>query len=238
MADAEKKNLPLPIILVNFKTYEQSIGKKAVPLAKICENVAADTGVTIVVAVSPVDVYRIASELKIPVFSQHMDPVPLGANTGKDVPEAIMENGAVGILLNHSEDRLRLDVLDDGILKSKQLGLITVACANTERIAKAIAALEPDFIAVEPPELIGGDISISQAKPEVITNTIKMVNEVKAIPVLCGAGVKNGNDARIAAQLGSVGILLASGVTKAKNPEEVLKEIAIGLKEGYASRPK
>lgn len=233
MADTPIKKLQLPLIMVNFKTYEQSIGKKAIILAKACEQAANETGVTIVLAVSPVDVYHISNEVKLPIFSQHVDPVPLGAFTGKDVPEALLENGASGILMNHSEDRLRLDVIDDGILRDKQLGLITVVCANTERVAKAIAALEPDFIAIEPPELIGGDISVSQAKPEVITNTIKLVREVKDIPVLCGAGVKNGSDARIAAQLGAVGILLASGVTKAKNPAEVLKEIAIGLKEGY-----
>jgi triosephosphate isomerase len=43
---------------------------------------------------------------------------------------------------------------------------------------------------------------------------------------LCGAGVKTGEDVAMALKLGSEGILVASGVVKAKYPESILREFA------------
>jgi len=86
---------------------------------------------------------------------------------------------------------------------------------------------DPDLIAVEPPELIGGDISVSSAQPDIIRNAAKLIGCNK---LLVGAGVKNGKDVRIAIELGARGVLLASGVTKAKDPKAVLMDLVSGLK--------
>ena len=48
--------------------------------------------------------------------------------------------------------------------------------------------------------------------------------------LLVGAGVKNGEDVRLAIELGAKGVLLASGVTKASDPKAVLLDLASGLK--------
>ena len=84
-----------------------------------------------------------------------------------------------------------------------------------------------DLIAVEPPELIGGDISVSKAEPEVIERSVQMLGQNR---VLVGAGVKNSDDIRIALSLGASGVLLASGVTKAPDPYAVLMDLVSGLK--------
>ena len=47
----------------------------------------------------------------------------------------------------------------------------------------------------------------------------------KGIKVLCGAGVKNGGDVKAAIDLGAEGVLLASGVVKAKDPESVIRDL-------------
>lgn len=217
----------LPIIIVNFKTYESATGQKALELAKIHERVAQETGVSMGVCVQPTDLKMIADAVSIPVFAQHIDPVSYGSSTGHIMPEAIKEAGAYGTLLNHAERQISMEVLEASINRAKELGLYTVVCANTPEAGVEIAKLGPDLIAVEPPDLIGGDVSVSSAEPEIITKACELIGGDK---LLVGAGVKTGEDVKTCIELGSCGVLLASGVTKADDPEAVLKDLANGLK--------
>ena len=82
------------------------------------------------------------------------------------------------------------------------------------------------MIAVEPPGLIGGDVSVTTADPAIVSGTVDAVIAVDPeIAVYCGAGVKTGDDVRTAMDLGAHGVLLASGVVKAKDPEAVLRDL-------------
>ena len=46
---------------------------------------------------------------------------------------------------------------------------------------------------MEPPELIGGDISVTTADPSIVSDTVAVVKAVNPnVRVLCGAGVKSG----------------------------------------------
>jgi triosephosphate isomerase len=98
----------LPIIIVNYKTYSEATGKKAVKLSKIAEEVSMESGVNIVVAPQFADIAFIADTVSIPVFAQHIDSITPGSHTGHLLLESIKEAGAVGTLINHSERRLRL----------------------------------------------------------------------------------------------------------------------------------
>ncbi|MEM5871593.1 MAG: triose-phosphate isomerase [Candidatus Aenigmatarchaeota archaeon] len=217
-----------PILLINFKTYEEATGKKALELARIIENFV-NKRAKIIVAPQVSDIYVISKNTKLTVFSQHVDAISYGSHTGWILPNAIKEAGAKGTLLNHSERKVDLETIKKTLEICKSLHLRTVVCAETPEKAKEIAKLKPDYIAIEPPELIGGDVSVSKAKPEIITKAIEMVNEIAPIPVLCGAGIKNGEDVRKAIELGAKGILVASGVIKAKNPKEVIKDLLEGF---------
>lgn len=223
--------LKTPIIIVNFKTYESATGKTAEKLAKICEKVAEKTKLNIAVAVQDADLYRVSKAVKIPVLSEHMDPIDYGAHTGHTLPEDLKANGAKGCLLNHSEDRFKIDDLEKSITKAKALKLTTVVCASSDYTAESVAAFHPDFIAVEPPELIGGNVSVSTAKPQIITKTIKKVNNISNIPVLCGAGIKTKTDVQKAVELGAQGILIASAITKSPHPGKILEQLAMGFIE-------
>lgn len=218
--------MKLPLIIINFKTYKESTGSNAVKLAKICEKVAKKSNKTIIIAVTNNDIYRVSKEVKIPVFSQHIDAVGYGANTGKVLAENVKENGASGVLINHSEDTIDLSKIEKVVKRARENNLIAVVCAPTPFMVEKISKFNPDFIAVEPPELIGGDVSVSKAKPGVITNSLKKAGKVI---LLTGAGVKTKEDVRTAIKLGSKGILLASGVAKAKNPEKILLDLIKGL---------
>ncbi|MBI2971732.1 MAG: triose-phosphate isomerase [Candidatus Aenigmarchaeota archaeon] len=214
------------MIIVNFKTYREATGSNAVRLAEICEQVAKKTGAGITVAAQAADVRSVADFVSIPVFAQHIDAVDYGAHTGATLAEALHEAGASGSLINHSEQRLELRQVDACVKKLKSLGMTSVACAANDEEGMNIARFGPDYIAVEPPELIGGAVSVSTAKPELISNSVKKIR----CNVLVGAGIKNGNDVAIAKKLGARGILVASGIVKAASPERALTELAEAMK--------
>jgi triosephosphate isomerase len=216
-----------PLLLINFKTYQQGTGKKALELAKICEKISKKTEVCIAIAVQATDIQTISSQVEIPVFAQHFDSITPGSNTGHILIEAIKEAGAVGSLLNHSERKIKLIDIEKCIQLAQQHQLFSCVCASTASIAGAIAALNPNCCATEPPELIGSGISVSTARPEIITETVDVIQRINSNVVpLCGAGITNSNDVKKALELGTKGILVASGIVKAKKPEIILTEMA------------
>jgi len=217
----------VPIILVNFKTYSEATARRAMELAKTAERVSSESGVCIGVAPQCVDIPPIARAVSIPVFAQHIDPITHGSFTGWVLPEAVKQAGAVGTLINHSERRLKLADIDATIDRAREVGLVSVVCTNNGGVSAAAAALKPDMIAVEPPELIGTGISVSRTKPEVVTDTVEHVRRVnRDVVILCGAGIMRGGDVAAALKLGTAGVLVASGVVKAKDPFKVLTEFA------------
>jgi len=217
----------VPIILVNFKTYAEGTRKKALELAKICEKVGKETDVSVGVAPQLADISLVASTVSIPVFSQHIDPISYGSFTGHVLPEAVKEAGAVGTLINHSERRLKLADIDAIVSRTRENSLVSVVCSNNTAVSAAVAALKPDMVAVEPPELIGTGIPVSKAKPEVVSGTVEAVRRVNPdVTVLCGAGITRGEDVAAALRLGTRGVLVASGIVKAKDPYSVLLEFA------------
>jgi len=222
----EMAKISYPLVLINFKAYPQSSGKKGLELAKVAEKVSKETGVSIAVAPQLTDLALIASNVDIPVFSQHADAVDPGSKTGHVTLEAVRDAGAIGTMLNHSERRIRADEIDVIVKKAKNLGLLTVVCANTPEVTAAMAALGPDMVAIEPPELIGTGIPVSKAKPEVVTGAVELVKKVNPqVKVLCGAGITTGEDFEAALKLGTVGVLLASGIVKAKDWEKAILEL-------------
>jgi len=222
--------LSYPLIIINYKTYLETLGKKGLQIAKIAEKISLEYGVCIVVAPQFVDIRKISEEVSIPVFAQHVDSYPPGAYTGHITPESIKEAGACGTLINHSEKRLRIDIIEEIVSRCNNLNLKTCICANNTLIAKALSLLKPEMIAVEPPELIGSGISVSKAKPEIIINSVNSIKSISpSVHVLCGAGITEGIDVKKAIEFGSEGVLVASAIAKSKDPEKILKEFAIAL---------
>jgi len=216
-----------PLILVNFKTYSEATGKRALDLAKMAEKVSLESNVCIGVAPQFADLGIISHEVNIPIFAQHIDPIKPGSYTGHILPEDVKSAGADGTLVNHSERRLKLADIDDVITRAREVSLLTVVCTNNAAVSAAAAALRPDMIAVEPPELIGTGISVSKAKPEIVTNTIENVRRINSeVVILCGAGITNGEDVAAAIKLGTEGVLVASGIVKAKDPHSVMLDFA------------
>jgi triosephosphate isomerase (TIM) len=222
-----KAKLQTPMIIINFKTYLEATGKKAVELAKKAEKASKETGVYIGVAPQFCDIKSVAEAVEIPVYAQHIDPIQPGSNTGHILAEAVKEAGAVGTLINHSEKQITLADIDAVIKLANEERLISCVCTSNPPISAAVAYLNPDIISIEPPELIGTGVAVSKAQPEAVTNTIKLVRKVNndAI-ILCGAGISHGEDVSVALRLGTYGVLVASGIVKAKDPYMMIREFA------------
>ena len=215
-----------PLIVLNFKTYAESMGEKAVLMAKYCEEVSIESGIEIIACTQTPDIFRVAGVVKIPVFAQHIDSVGAGSYTGHITADCIRSAGAKGTLINHSERRILLSEIDSAIQSAKKAGLVTIVCTNNIAVTSAAAALSPDFVAVEPPELIGSGIPVSKANPEIVSGSVSAVKKINpVVKVLCGAGISTGDDVAAAIELGTGGVLLASGVIKAKDPKAALFDL-------------
>lgn len=212
------------MIIVNFKTYSQATGKKARKLAEDCIKAARETGEKVVVAPAVYDMVRL-QELGVEVFSQHVDYIKPGSHTGHVIPEGVKEAGASGTLINHSERRLEKEQIIEAVNRARELGLTTVVCTQDLKEFEKLSKLKPDYIAYEPPELIGGDTSVSEARPGMIEQAV----ENSEVPVLTGAGICTSEDVEKSIENGAEGVLVASGVVKSEDPYKRVKELCKGL---------
>ena len=211
---------------MNFKTYIEATGKRAVELAKIADQVSRDSGVTIAVAPQFTDLKTVTEAVEIPVFSQHIDPIKPGAYTGHVLAEAVKAAGASATLLNHSEKRIKISEIEEVLSLARISDLTTLVCTDTPGVSAAVASLNPDMIAIEPPDLIGTGVAVSKARPELITNAIKRIRSVNSsVDILCGAGVSTAEDVGKALELGTRGVLVSSSVVKGTSPLRLLENM-------------
>ncbi|MCF7799277.1 triose-phosphate isomerase [Candidatus Woesearchaeota archaeon] len=221
--------IEVPIVMINFKTYNESSGKDAVALAKDAASVVKTTKKNVVCAVQAPDIQAVAKTGVI-TFAQHVDIALPGQNTGGVSIKALKENGAVGCLVNHSENRISKKQIMQTLALLQEADMISVVCVKSPSEAKKIAKLNPDLIAIEPPKLIGGDSSVTSANPKMVTKSVDAVKKISTkIPVLCGAGIKGTKDVKAALKLGTMGVLVASGVTKAKNKKKAIQDLVKGV---------
>ena len=218
-----------PLIVVNFKTYATAMGQKAVNLAQAMERASRDH-VRMVAVVSAFDLHAVKQAApSLEVWSQHLDPVGQGSFTGWLQPQNAIERGALGTIINHAEHKVDIEHVQQ-LMQQLPDEFPMCACAADVQEAHRLAELGPTFIAVEPPELIGGDISVTTADPAIVSDTVNAVRAINPhVRVLCGAGVKDGKDVKTAVELGAHGVLLASGVTKASDVDAVLADLVAGL---------
>ncbi len=218
------------MLVLNLKAYPACLGPGAITLGKHLERLGRSAGVPVAIAPAMADLGAVASALRIPVLAQHTDPGEAGPRTGFVPAEAVRAAGGRGSLVNHSEHPLPPSQVSDVAERLSALGLVAVVCAPDAALARRLAAARPAYLAVEPPDLIGGDRAVSTARPEVISETVEAVRAVSPTSrVLCGAGVHDRRDVARALELGSQGILVASAVTRARDPREAIGELLAGF---------
>ncbi len=213
------------MIIVNFKTYSEATGEEARKLGEICRKARHETDKEIIVSPATEDLLRL-DHVDVPVFSQHVDAADPGSHTGHTLVENVKEAGATGTLINHSERRIPKEDIKEAVEKAREKNLTTIVCAQSPEECEKLSKYRPDYIAYEPPELIGGDTSVSEAQPELIQRAVRASGDV---PTLTGAGIKNTEDVRKSIELGCEGVLVASGVVKSDDPYDELMALSEGL---------
>ncbi|HLD73074.1 MAG TPA: triose-phosphate isomerase [Candidatus Nanoarchaeia archaeon] len=212
-----------PLILINFKTYSESAGIKALKLAQEIAKVKSKK-YQIGIAPSLLSIKEVAKKVKIQVFSQHADPVFLGAHTGSVSVEELKKIKVIGTILNHSERKLKFRYLKEIVKDCKKEKLKTIVCASSIWEVKKVAQLQPDYLAYEPRKLIGGKISVTEAKPKIIIRAVEAVKYLSPkTKLLCGAGIHSRQDLGQALLSGAEGVLIAHAVVKARNPKKFLE---------------
>lgn len=219
------------MIFLNFKTYQAGTGESAKSLVAICEIVSSITGVKIIPVVQPTDIKEITSTSTLEIWVQKVDPVEFGANTGSILPEAVVEDGAMGTFLNHSENRLAdFETLAKAHDRAKEVNLKTLIFAVDVDELRQVSSLSPDFISYEPPEFIGSaTVSVASAKLDVIAEAVRVAGHA-GIPLIVGAGVHSMEDVKKSLEMGATGIAVASDVMKSVDPQKELMDLAEGFK--------
>jgi triosephosphate isomerase (TIM) len=218
------------MIFVNFKAYEQGTGKNALTLVKILEEAADSAQVKIIPVVQAADIREAVAATKLEVWTQHVDAVEFGAHTGMILPEAVLEDGAVGTFLNHSERKFPdLATLKEAVGKAQSLGLRTLVFASNLEELSAVAAFAPTYVAYEPPEFIGSTTtSVTSAQPEIILKAVEIAKS-QNLPLIVGAGIHSREDVRKSLELGAAGVAVATDIVKSPDPRKEVLELAGGL---------
>ena len=217
------------MFIINCKNYEEISGDKIKKFIKIAEQVSKKYKVKIAIS-PPQHLIGLVANSSIPILAQHIDDSKIGSTTGYIIPELLKKSKVTGSLINHSEHRISSKEIEKLGLKLKELKMISIVCVKDVAEVKKYLKINPDFIAIEPPELIGSGKAISTEKPDLIQKAASIVNDSKnKTKLLCGAGIVSGEDVAKSIELGSKGILVASGIIKAKNWNKIISEFAKAL---------
>jgi len=219
------------MIFLNFKTYEKGSGANSLHLVSLCERVVENTGVKVIPVVQPGDVNEIVQNSSLEIWVQKIDPIEYGAHTGSILPESVVEDGAMGTFLNHSENKSDdFELLAKAHDRARDVGLKTLVFAKNTEELKNILSLNPNFVSYEPPEYIGSSsVSVAKGKPEVVEEAV-LISQHAGIPLIVGAGIHSFEDVKKCLELGATGIAVASDVMVSEDPEKQLTELAQGFK--------
>ena len=215
-----------PCLIVNFKNYASAIGQDGRALGRLIEKKSKQHNVPCVLAVNPVYLQMMSESVSIPVIAQHVDSQSAGACTGAILAESIADVGAVGSLINHSEKQLDTNKIHSYINACKRGFIDSIVCAATLEQAVAVQACNPSAICYEPPELIGGDVSVANSDPELVS----AISEQISLPLFIGAGIRTRQDVIKSLALGAQGVLVASAICKSQDPAGILDELLLGFK--------
>ena len=148
-------------------------GDEMLKLARVIDRVAMKYDVDIIVTPQYTDIRLLAENTeRILVFAQHMDYLHVGRGLGSVLPEAVKAAGAAGVMLNHAEKKLTLDVVEKTIRRADEVGLATIVCADTIEELTTLPG-----VGRKTANLIVGDV---YGKPAVVADThlIRLCNRL------------------------------------------------------------
>lgn len=227
------KEIGVPFLIVNPKSY--LYGEESLKLAKAADRAAEEIGVEVMFTCPFADIRYIKENTKhVVVTAQHMDPLKPGRGMGHVLGESLVAAGAEAVFLNHAENSMTVADLAATIKRAKELGLVTVVCADSVAEGVAIAKLKPDILLCEPTDLIGtGTVADDSYTIDACTK----IREVdKDILIMIASGVSTPEDVYNVIKLGADGTGATSGILNAPDPGERVMEMAKAMKKAVQDR--
>lgn len=207
------------MIVINLKNYK--VGSELLDLVKKIEIYYNRA----IVAVPLIDLKEVVKSTNLAIYAQHIDYREQGRSTGFVIPEHIINSGAFGSILNHSEHKIPVNEIKKTLKRCNEVGLKVIICTSSLREAKQLKALKPYAIAFEDKALIATGKSITAHKEHDLKKFVEILKDSEIIP-LCGAGISHGEDVAEAILLGCKGVLVSSIIANSPNPEKFLKELS------------
>ncbi|HBX80801.1 MAG: triose-phosphate isomerase [Propionibacteriaceae bacterium] len=233
MASIRPAVLRSPFLIVNPKAYLS--GRKTLKLAAFADELSALSDIDVIFTAQHVDLRAVAENTRnLIVTAQHMEALTPGRGMGHILPEALVEAGVRAVVLNHAENPLTIADLDATMQRARELGLLTIVCADTEAQCRAIAMFGPDVMICEPTAAIGTGAMDAGTYIERTTRIVKDVNP--NILVIQAAGVTSGADVRRVLDLGADGSGGTSGIIKAADWRAKIEEMILAMTAFKADR--
>jgi triosephosphate isomerase (TIM) len=216
------------MIFVNYKSGQGAIGENALKLTEALKEAQEETSIKIIPVPHDFDFQACFEVWEGEMWAQNADRGY--GDTGRNDPETLSDLGVSGVFLNHSEHKFeRWEDLELVVDDCRTFGLTSLVFGGTFDEMLKLAQLGPDFIAYEPPELVGSkDTSVARSKPEVIGEVAELAKR-NNIPLIVGAGVKDVSDVEVCVRLGASGIAISSAIVNAEDPKAAVLELAGGF---------
>ncbi|MGB4984879.1 MAG: triose-phosphate isomerase [Erysipelotrichaceae bacterium] len=220
------RKLRRPFFVVNSKSY--LYGEESLKLAKVADELAGKYDVDILFTGQHVDLAMLKRETKnLIICAQAMEGLKVGKGMGHILPEALANAGVEASFLNHAENPMHLSEIVKTIKRAKEVGILTVACADSVDDAMAIAMLQPDVMVCEQTELIGTGKTADSSYMEATNQAVKSVSPTTL--TLQAAGISTGDDVYKAIMSGADGTGGTSGIVCAKDPAATLQSMIEAL---------
>ena len=224
-----------PFFEIGPKNY--MFGDQILDLARIADEAAAKYDVRVIYTTPYADIRRVAENVKhLKVFAPHMDDIPVGRGLACVLGESLKAAGAVGVMLNHAERPLPASTLVRTLNRARELGLMSIVCADSMAETRAIAQMHPDLMITEPTELIGtgqaADLSYVKTSVDAITAIDSNIG------ILVGGGISNGTDVYNTIMAGADATGSSSGIVKAADPGAMVHEMLAAVRQAWDDRHK
>jgi len=228
-----KKEIRIPYLVVNPKAY--LYGQESLELALAADKVCEEYDIDIFFTTNFADLRLIKQNTKnIILTAQHMQSLKPGRGMGHILPESLVDAGAEAVFLNHAENPLTVNELYSCIKRCKELGLYSIACADSVAEAEAICMLAPSCVLAEPTELIGTGIVADNSYIDETIGRLRKINPEVHINI--ASGITTAEDVYNVIYHGADGTGATSGILKAEDPKLRIREMAEAVKKAAAYR--
>lgn len=224
-----------PFFEIGPKNY--LFGDQILDLARIADEAAAKYDVRVIYTTPYADIRRVAENVKyLKVFAPHMDDIPVGRGLACVLGESLKAAGAVGVMLNHAERPLPASTLVRTLNRARELGLMSIVCADSMTETRAVAQMHPDLMITEPTELIGTGQAADLSYVKTSVDAIQSIDP--NIGILVGGGISNGTDVYNTIMAGADATGSSSGIVKAADPGAMVHEMLAAVRQAWDERHK